>query len=144
MMELRAPQAKRLNYNGKPRAGCLTLIHHSASHSIIPIKCCNIFLLDVCNKPVLSERHDGESSSGRRLSQFPFWTWVVRSSATGDRLSKKTVSSANVMYRNPLKLNGSLLLEPVFGGARPEGFPVTPMKTPVSFRFERNLKKTKA
>jgi hypothetical protein len=41
-------------------------------------------------------------------------------------------------------LNGSLLFATVFGGARPEGFPVTTLKTPVSFRFERNLKETKA
>ena len=39
------------------------------------------------------------------------------------------------MARNLLKLNGSLLFVTVFGGARPEGFPVTPPKTPVSFRF---------
>jgi hypothetical protein len=41
-------------------------------------------------------------------------------------------------------LNGSLLFVTVFGGARPEGFPVTPLKIPVSFRFEANPKKTKA
>ena len=61
-----------------------------------------------------------------------------------DRLSKKTVSAANAMARNPLKLNGSLLFVTVFGGARPEGFPVTPLKIPVSFRFDATLKKTKA
>jgi hypothetical protein len=55
--------------------------------------------------------------------------------ANGDRFSEKTVSIHNVALRNPLKLNGSLLFVTVFGGARPEGFPVTPLKTPVSFRF---------
>ena len=69
---------------------------------------------------------------------------MVRSSATGDRLSKKTVSAVHVVNRNPLKLNGSLLFVTVFGGARPDGFPVTPVKIPVSFRFEANPKKTKA
>ena len=56
---------------------------------------------------------------------------------------KKTVSAQSVVPRNPLKLNGSLLFVTVFGGARCEGFPVTPLKTPVSFRFARNLNKTK-
>jgi hypothetical protein len=41
-------------------------------------------------------------------------------------------------------MNGSLLFVTVFGGARPEGFPVTPLKIPVSFRFEANPNKTKA
>ena len=45
---------------------------------------------------------------------------------------------------NPMKLNGSLLFVTVFGGARPEGFPVTPLKIPVSFRFASNPNKTKA
>ena len=57
---------------------------------------------------------------------------------------KKTVSAQSVVPRNPLKLNGSLLFVTVFGGARLKGFPVTPLKTPVSFRFDANLKKTKA
>ena len=64
--------------------------------------------------------------------------------ANGDRFSEKTVSIHNVALRNPLKLNGSLLFVTVFGGARPEGFPVTPLKTPVSFRFDANPNKTKA
>jgi hypothetical protein len=41
-------------------------------------------------------------------------------------------------------MNGSLLFVTVFGGARPEGFPVTPLKTPVSFRFHTTPNKTKA
>ena len=57
---------------------------------------------------------------------------------------KKTVSAQSVVTRNPLKLNGSLLFVTVFGGARPEGFPVTPLKIPVSFRFDANPNKTKA
>jgi hypothetical protein len=54
---------------------------------------------------------------------------------------KKTVSAQSVVTRNPLKLNGSLLFVTVFGGARREGFPVTPAKTPVSFRFDANPNK---
>jgi hypothetical protein len=57
---------------------------------------------------------------------------------------EKTVSDQNVYTRKPLKLNGSLLFATVFGGARPEGCPVTPLKTPVSFRFALNPKKTRA
>ena len=64
--------------------------------------------------------------------------------ANGGRLSEKTVSVHRVVPLNPLKLNGSFLFVTVFGGARPEGFPVTPLKIPVSFRFEANPKKTKA
>lgn len=63
---------------------------------------------------------------------------------TGDRLPEKTVSGRFRETRNPLKLNGSLLFVTVFGGARREGFPVTLLKKPVSFRFEANPKKTKA
>lgn len=57
---------------------------------------------------------------------------------------QKTVSVASIVSRNPLKMNGSLLFVTVFGGARPEAFPVTPLKIPVSFRFAPNPKKTKA
>ncbi|AUJ63502.1 hypothetical protein B9057_03885 [Aestuarium zhoushanense] len=57
---------------------------------------------------------------------------------------KKTVSANKVVSHNSLKLNGSLLFVTVFGGARPEGFPVTPPKIPVSFRFAPNPNKTKA
>ena len=64
--------------------------------------------------------------------------------ANGYRFFEKTVSIQNVAPRNPLKLNGSILFVTVFGGARPEGFPVTPLKIPVSFRFDANPKKTKA
>ena len=42
-----------------------------------------------------------------------------------------------------MKLNGSLLFVTVIGGARPEAFPVTPPKIPVSLRFDANPKKTK-
>ena len=55
---------------------------------------------------------------------------------------KKTVSTQNNASINPLILNGSLLFVTVFGGARREGFPVTPAKTPVSFRFARNPNET--
>ena len=41
-------------------------------------------------------------------------------------------------------MNGSLLFVTVFGGARRKAFPVTPPKTPISFRFDANPKKTKA
>ena len=41
------------------------------------------------------------------------------------QIPKQTVSAQNVMLRNPLKLNGSLLFVTVFGGARRKGFPVT-------------------
>ena len=57
---------------------------------------------------------------------------------------KKTVSGRFCETRNLLKLNGSLLFVTVYGGARPEGFPVTPLKIPVSFRFARNLNETRA
>ena len=57
---------------------------------------------------------------------------------------KETVSAIKVVSHHSLKLNGSLLFETVFGGARPEGFPVTPLKIPVSFRFDANPNKTKA
>jgi hypothetical protein len=63
---------------------------------------------------------------------------------SADRVSEKTVSAPNVAPTNPLKFNGSLLFVTVFGGARPEGFPVTPLKIPVSFRFDANPNKTKA
>ena len=56
---------------------------------------------------------------------------------------KKTVSAQSVVTRNPLKLNGSLLFVTVFGGARREGFPVTPLKIPVSFRFDANPQQNK-
>jgi hypothetical protein len=41
-------------------------------------------------------------------------------------ISKKTVSTQNNASINPLILNGSLLFETVFGGARRGAFLVTP------------------
>jgi hypothetical protein len=46
--------------------------------------------------------------------------------AFGDQYFKKTVSTQNNASINPLKLNGSLLFETVFGGARCCAFLVTP------------------
>ena len=71
------------------------------------------------------------------------WAGAFCNGTNGDRLSEKTVSVQNVEPRNPLKLNGSLLFVTVYGGARPEGFPVTPLKIPVSFRFDATPNKTK-
>jgi hypothetical protein len=68
----------------------------------------------------------------------------VLGSANGDWLTEKTISAQNVAPRNPLKLNGSLLFVTVFGGAGCNAFPVTPAKTPVSFRFDAKPNKTKA
>ena len=55
----------------------------------------------------------------------------------GDRFAEKTVSGRFCETPKPLKLNGSFLFVTVYGGAQRNVFPVTPPKTPVSFRFER-------
>jgi len=46
--------------------------------------------------------------------------------------------------RAPNGLYGSLPVENVYGGARREGFPVTPTKTPVSFRFDNTPNEIRA
>jgi len=58
--------------------------------------------------------------------------------------AEKTVSSQNIASPNPLILNGSFLFVTVYGGAWRNAFPVTPSKTPVSFRFARKPKETRA
>ena len=58
--------------------------------------------------------------------------------------AEKTVSGQNLSSRNPLILNGSFLFVTVYGGAGRRAFPVTASKTPVSFRFARKPKETRA
>lgn len=59
-------------------------------------------------------------------------------------LQKKTVSGRFYETPNPLILNGSFLLVTVYGGAARGAFLVTASKTPVSFRFARKPKETRA
>ena len=58
--------------------------------------------------------------------------------------AEKTVSSQNIVSPNPLILNGSFLFVTVYGGAWRRAFLVTASKTPVSFRFARKPKETRA
>ncbi len=58
--------------------------------------------------------------------------------------AEKTVSSQNIASRKSLILNGSFLLVTVYGGAWRRAFLVTASKTPVSFRFARKPKETRA
>ena len=58
--------------------------------------------------------------------------------------AEKTVSGQNYSSANPLILNGSFLFATVYGGAVRRAFLVTASKTPVSFRFARKPKETRA